>query len=92
MAVKGNMRARIARVRISLEYGGQSFELVPDDFDISDNIDEVLEAAMRIAREGSRIDVQNQIDDIAATGMDFTTNYTVNTEPVKPQLKQIAPY
>ena len=90
VAVNDNMRAREDNIRVTLQYGEQSFVLTKDDFDVQDNTDEVLEEAMRVAREGSRIDVQNEIDEIAENGKAFTTDYTVNTEPSKARLEEIA--
>ncbi len=89
-AVKDNMRTRQNAIRVTLQYGGQTFELTREDFDVADNVDEVLEEAMRTAREGNRIELQRQLEDIAANGMDFSTDYTVGTETVKTRLGQIA--
>lgn len=89
-AINDNMRARLNAMRITLEFGGKTIELTKNDFDISNNVDDVLEQAMVVAREGSRLYVRDQIKDIAENGMDFATDFTVNTEPVKSRLSEIA--
>ena len=88
--VNDNMRSRLNAVRIVLEFGGKTIELTKNDFDISDNVDDVLEQAMVVAREGSRLSVRGQIEDIAENGMAVETDFTVNTEQVKPRLSEIA--
>ncbi len=88
--VAEKMSSRLEAVRVMLEYNGQTYELTKDDFDIANNIEDVLEEALRVAREGSRVDVQKQIDDIAENGMAFVTDYTVNSKPAKVRLAQIA--
>ncbi len=89
-AINSNMRARLTAVRISLEFGGQSFELTQDDFDVSNNIEDVLSQAMKAAREGSRASIQRKIDEIAKNGLEFSTDFTINTVPVKSRLAKIA--
>ncbi len=89
-AINSNMRARKAAVRLTLEFGGETFVLNHDDFDVSDNVQYILTQAMIVAREGSRASIQRQIDDIAENGMTFNTDFTVNTVPVKSRLTEIA--
>ena len=89
-AVEKDLRARMDVVRVTLEHGDQIFVLEKSDFDIADNMEQVLEDALRVAREGSRVDVQKQIEDINENGMAFTTDYTVDPSPAKVRLEQIA--
>lgn len=89
-AVKEQLRKRLEILRIPLVLGESTYVLTQHDFRISDNVDEVLMEAMRVAREGSRVRVQRQIDDIAEFGMGFATEYTVDTQPVGQRLAELA--
>jgi len=89
-AVEKKMKTRVEAIRLALIYDVHTYELTRNDFIISDNTNEVTEEALRAAREGSRVKVQKEIDDIAENGKAYLTDYTVNTAPVKTRLGAIA--
>jgi vancomycin resistance protein YoaR len=90
IALKAKMNERLDGVVVTLKYKDRFYFLTRDDFDISDNTKEVAKEAMRVAREGSRIQIQKEIAEIKKNGKRFFTDYTVNTVPVKARLAAIA--
>lgn len=89
-AVRQNMQDRLNAVQVTVDGNGRQYVLTKDDFETSDNIDEVLKNALTVAREGSRSDIAKQLSEIEKNGMDFMSDYTVNTTPAKQCIKQIA--
>jgi vancomycin resistance protein YoaR len=89
-AVRQNMQQRLNDVRVTIDNNGRQFVLTRDDFETADNADEVVKDAFKVAREGSRADINKQLSEIQKNGLDFTTDYTVNTEPAKWRISDIA--
>ncbi len=88
--VQQSMQQRILAVRVTVDNGGQQFVLGKDDFEIADNVNSVLKEAMSVAREGSRFEIGRKLKEIEKNGLDFSTDYTVNTLPVKQRIADIA--
>ncbi len=89
-AVDADMQKRLDEVGVTIDYNGKQFALARDDFEISDNIEAVVKEAFCVAREGSEVEKQNKIAEIKNSGLAFYTEFTVDTEPAKPRLSQIA--
>jgi vancomycin resistance protein YoaR len=88
--VRQRMQQRMLDVRVTIDNNGQQFVLDSDDFEIADNVDNVLKAALAVAREGSRVEINRQLGEIEKNGLDFSTDYTVNPSPVKQRILEIA--
>lgn len=87
-AVRQNMAQRLDAVRVTID--NDRYVLTKDDFETADNVDDVLKEALQVAREGSRAQISHQIGEIQKNGLDFTTDYTVNTQPAKRRISEIA--
>ncbi len=89
-AVRQNMQQRLDDVYVTIDNDGQQYVLTKEDFETADNVDDVLKEALQVAREGSRAEINHKLGEIQKNGLDFTTDYTVNTQPAKQRISQIA--
>ena len=88
--VSGELQQRMAAVQVTLVNKTQQFVLDKNDFIIKDNADSVLKEALAVAREGNCLEIARQKSEIEKNGVDFTTDYTVDTAPVKRRIHEIA--
>ena len=89
-AVRQKMQQRLDDVRVTINNDGQQYVLTKTDFETADNVDEVLKEALEVAREGSRLGINQLLNEVQKEGLDFTTDYTVNTQPAKQRISDIA--
>lgn len=89
-AVRQKMQQRLDDVRVTIDNDGQQYVLTKTDFATADNVDEVLKEALGVAREGSRLGINQLLNEVKKEGLDFTTDYTVNTQPAKQRISDIA--
>jgi len=88
--VRQNMQDRLDDICVIMDHNGQRYVLTKNDFETSDNVGNILLKAFEVAREGSWADINRQLGEIRHNGLDFITDYTVNTQPAKQRIAKIA--
>ncbi|MGI6160642.1 MAG: VanW family protein [Christensenellales bacterium] len=88
--IEAGMARRLDEININMSHAGSHFTLTSADFSISDNIDEVMEEAMLLGREGSVMSVSAEVDAIKREGREFTTEYTVDEASIAQRLSGVA--
>lgn len=88
--LKDQEQALLSEVSYTMTFGEKEYTLTASDFGVTFNTQEVLAEAMLVAREGSLDELKAEVADIAASGKDFSIDYTLDPTPVTTRIEQIA--
>jgi len=81
---------RLSLIRFDLQYKNERWTIDYEDIEATYNIDEVLQQAFKIAREGSLVERYNQVRDLELNNLNFNISLTYKENNLRDQVKSIA--